>query len=150
MPDAAREIERLRELIRLHDRKYYIEAAPEITDQQYDELLERLKKLEAARPDLITPDSPTQRVGGEPLGSFRTVEHSRPMLSIDNTYDREDLVAWHQRVIGALKLMPLEEMAYVAEPKVDGVAVSLRYENGIFVLGATRGDGRRGDDITQN
>ena len=150
MPDAAKEIEKLREEIRDHDRKYYVEAAPEISDQEYDRLMNRLKELEAAHPKLVTPDSPTQRVGGEPIEGFRTVEHSTPMLSIDNTYDRGDLLAWHHRIIKGLELSAGDEITYVVEPKVDGVALSLRYEQGALVLAATRGDGRRGDDITQN
>ena len=150
MPDAAKEIEKLREEIRYHDRKYHVEAAPEISDQEYDRLMNRLKELEAAHPKLVTPDSPTQRVGGEPIEGFRTVEHSTPMLSIDNTYDRNDLLAWHHRIIKGLELSADDEITYVVEPKVDGVALSLRYEQGALVLAATRGDGRRGDDITQN
>ncbi len=150
MSDVAKEIEKLREEIRRHDQKYYVEAAPEISDQQYDLLLERLKKLEAEHPELITPDSPTKRIGGEPIKGFRTVEHSRPMLSIDNTYDHAEVIAWHNRMVKELKLPADEKVTYVVEPKVDGVAVSLRYENGLLVLGATRGDGQRGDDITQN
>ena len=150
MPDARRDIESLREQIRYHDRKYYVDSAPEITDSQYDELMNGLKELEAKHPDLVTPDSPTQRVGGEPIDAFQTVEHSRPMLSIDNTYDRDELITWHKRVVDRLDLSGKNEVTYVAEPKVDGVAVSLRYEDGTLVLGATRGDGRRGDDITKN
>lgn len=150
MADVRKEIEKLREEIRRHDRKYYVETSPEISDRQYDELMDRLKKLEATHPNLITFDSPTQRVGGEPIDSFRTVTHSRPMMSIDNTYDHSEVVAWHNRVLKELKLPHDEKIAYVVEPKVDGVAVSLRYENGLLVLGATRGDGQRGDDITQN
>jgi DNA ligase (NAD+) len=150
MPDAAKEIEKLREEIRDHDRKYYVEAAPEISDQEYDRLMNRLKELEAAHPKLVTPDSPTQRVGGQPIEGFRTIEHSTPMLSIDNTYDRNDLLAWHHRIIKGLELSAGDEITYVVEPKVDGVALSLRYEQGALVLAATRGDGRRGDDITQN
>jgi DNA ligase (NAD+) len=113
-------------------------------------LLERLKKLEVGHPDLVTPDSPTKRVGGEPIKGFRTVEHSRPMLSIDNTYDRAEVIAWHNRVVKELELPHDEKITYIVEPKVDGVAVSLRYEHGLLLLGATRGDGQRGDDITQN
>ncbi len=150
MPDAAKEIEQLREEIRPHDRKYYVEAAPEISDREYDRLFERLKKLEADHPELVAPDSPTQRVGGEPIEGFRTIEHSTAMLSIDNTYDRDDLLAWHNRVIKGLELSADDELTYVVDPKVDGVAISLRYEAGALVLAATRGDGRRGDDVTQN
>jgi DNA ligase (NAD+) len=143
-------IDELREQIRHHDRKYYVEARPEISDQQYDALLDELKQLEQEHPELVTPDSPTQRVGGEPLEGFTTVTHALRMLSIDNTYNREDLLAWSGRVEKALGEEGAGELSYVAEPKIDGVAVSLRYEGGRLVLGATRGDGRRGDDITQN
>ena len=147
MPDAAREIERLREQIRQHDRKYYIEAAPEITDQQYDELLERLKKLEAAHPDLITPDSPTQRVGEQPVAGLPHVQHRVPMLSIDNTYSVEELQQYGARIA---KSLPGEKIEWVVELKIDGVAVSLLYEHGQLKVGATRGNGQIGDDITHN
>jgi DNA ligase (NAD+) len=150
MSDIAKKIEQLREEIRRHDYKYYVEAKPEIGDQQYDQLMSQLKKLEAEHPALATPDSPTQRVGGEPITGFKTVEHARPMMSIDNTYNQEDLLAWHQRVLRGLGSLYSGSIQYLAEAKVDGVAISLRYENGKLVLGATRGDGRRGDDVTQN
>jgi len=147
VPSPAEEIAQLRELIRYHDRKYYVEAAPEISDREYDRLMERLKALEAKHPELITPDSPTQRVGGEPVGELTPVEHLSPMLSIDNTYSREELRAYAARV---RKLLPGESIQWVVELKIDGVAVSLLYENGLLVRGATRGDGRIGDDITHN
>src|SRR5687768_14155264 len=118
--NADREIQRLRELIRHHDRKYYVEARPEISDLEYDRLMEELKQLEAKHPDLVTPDSPTQRVGETPISGFRTVEHARPMFSIDNTYDRNELLAWHNRVLKGLGLSRDDEVAYVAEPKIDG------------------------------
>lgn len=143
----AEEIAQLRELIRYHDRKYYVEAAPEISDLEYDRLMQRLKELEAKHPELITPDSPTQRVGGEPVGELATVEHSIPMLSIDNTYSREELRAFEARV---RKLLPGQPIEWVVELKIDGVAISLLYENGLLVRGATRGDGRVGDDVTHN
>jgi DNA ligase (NAD+) len=152
--DHQQEIEQLRDAIRGHDRRYYVEAMPMISDQQYDQLLDQLKQLEANHPELVTQDSPTQRVGGEPLEGFRRVEHARPMLSIDNTYNREDLEKWAQRCQVALD-EPVNNGAvlpggFLAEPKIDGVAISLRYENGLLVLAATRGDGSRGDDVTQN
>lgn len=146
---AAKRIEQLRDEIRHHDRKYYVEAAPEISDRQYDRLLDELKELEAEHPQLVTPDSPTQRVGGEPIEGFRTVKHARPMYSIDNTYDRGELFAWHSRVVKGLGLAD-DKVAYLAEPKIDGVAISLRYEDGLLALAVTRGDGIRGDDVTQN
>ncbi len=142
------ELERLRAEIDRHDRLYYVDAAPVISDRDYDRLYQRLVELESAHPDLVTPDSPTQRVGGEPLGSFRTVEHALPMLSIENTYSFAEVREWDARVRRRLTADDL--VRYVVELKVDGVAVSLRYERGKLVLGATRGDGDKGDDITSN
>lgn len=141
------EIEQLRQQIRHHDRKYYVDAAPEISDLEYDQLLERLKQLEAAHPDLVTPDSPTQRVGDQPVGELPQVEHRVPMLSIDNTYSIEELRKYGDRIA---KLLPGEEIEWVVELKIDGVAVSLTYQDGLLVQGATRGNGRIGDDITHN
>jgi DNA ligase (NAD+) len=148
MPRSVRsQIEDLRRRIDHHNYLYYVEAAPEISDLEFDRLLERLKKLEAEHPGLITPDSPTQRVGGQPIAGFRPIKHRVPMLSIDNTYNEADLREFDRRVRRALKdAAP----AYVVEHKIDGVSVSLIYEKGHFSLGATRGDGVRGDDITQN
>lgn len=133
--------------IRRHDEAYYIHARPAVSDQEYDRLYRELVDLENAFPELATPDSPTQRVGGSPLTEFRPVQHLTPMLSLDNTYSQgevRDFVARLQR------LLPGEALDFVLEPKVDGVAINLRYENGAFVLGATRGDGTTGDDITEN
>ena len=139
-------IEQLRRELLHHNELYYAKAKPEISDQQYDKLMRDLIELETAHPDLLTPDSPSQRVGGAPLEGFATVEHAEPMLSIDNTYNEEDVRAFDQRMRKALN----EQPTYVLEPKVDGVASSLRYEKGLLVLAATRGDGRFGDDITVN
>ena len=147
MPDRAKEIEKLREEIRRHDRKYYIEAAPDISDREYDVLLERLKKLEAEHPDLIVPDSPTQRVGEQPVSGLEHVEHRVPMLSIDNTYSIEELQQYGARIAKAL---PGEKIEWVVELKIDGVAVSLLYEEGRLVVGATRGNGQVGDNVTHN
>ncbi len=156
---AARQIEVLREQIRHHDRLYYVEASPEITDREYDALIDRLTQLEAKYPELVTSDSPTQRIGDEPVPGLQAVTHRVPMLSIDNTYSIEDLAAWGRRVE---KLLPAEGRAtegegYAKEPiqwvlelKIDGVAVSLTYENGLLALAATRGNGLIGDDITHN
>jgi len=144
---AEKRIRELRDLIRLHDYYYYVEAQPRISDREYDALFHELKQLEAEFPDLITPDSPTQRVGGEPLKEFPHVQHRIPMLSLDNTYSREELREFDRRVREALAGEPYR---YVAELKYDGVSVSLHYRNGSFVLGASRGDGFTGDDITQN
>jgi DNA ligase (NAD+) len=141
------EIDRLRQEIRHHDRCYYVADEPEISDQEYDRLMERLVALEMSFPDLITEDSPSQRVGGEPLSAFPVVEHKVLMLSLANTYSREELLEFDHR---ARKGLGVAEIRYVVELKVDGVAVSLRYENGSLVQGSTRGDGFRGDDITAN
>jgi DNA ligase (NAD+) len=146
--DVQGEIAGLRAEINRHNRLYYVDAAPTISDREYDRLIERLQALEAEHPGLITPDSPTQRVGGEPLAEFKTVKHAVAMLSIENTYNHDDIREWDARIRRGLT--PGEAIRYVVELKVDGVAVSLRYEQGAFVLGATRGDGERGDDITAN
>lgn len=140
-------IEKLRRQIRYHDRKYYVDAQPEITDYEYDQLVRELQGLEKDYPQFITADSPTQRVGGEPLAEFTTVEHRVPMLSIDNVYSNEELKEFTAR-IG--RLLGGGKVNYVTELKIDGVAVTLMYEKGIFKLGATRGDGYRGDEITAN
>jgi DNA ligase (NAD+) len=145
--DPAKEIERLREQIRYHDRKYYVEAAPEISDLEYDRLVERLRALEARHPELITPDSPTQRVGEEPVGTLPPVQHRVPMLSIDNTYSVDELRKYGERIA---RLLPGETIEWVVELKIDGVAVSITYEQGVLARAATRGNGRVGDDITHN
>ena len=205
MPTPEEEVLRLREEIRAHDRRYYVDAAPTISDRDYDRLLERLRELEQKHPDLLTTDSPTQRVGGEPIDGFETVEHARRMYSIDNTYNEEELRKWAERCYEALspdvanvdaRLASVDEQetqlkgqrgaevtaarreleatraalraerdallrdassaglpiqgGYFVEPKVDGVAINLRYEAGQLVRALTRGDGRRGDDVTTN
>ncbi len=146
--DVEREIGKLREEINRHNRLYYVEAAPIIGDRDFDRLLARLEELEAEHPEFLTPDSPTRRVGGEPLASFRTVTHAVPMLSIENTYNHDEVREWDARIRKALN--PGEAVRYAVELKVDGVAVSIRHEEGRLVLGATRGDGERGDDVTAN
>jgi DNA ligase (NAD+) len=140
-------LESLREEIRRHDRLYYLEAAPEISDREYDKLYRELLDLEKKHPDWVTPDSPTQRVGGEPLEEFKTVKHAIPMLSIGNTYSTEELEEFEERIE---RIHPDTDFEYVVEPKIDGVAVSVIYENDRFILGATRGNGIEGDDITTN
>ncbi len=142
---AKAEIERLRREIEEHNYRYYVLAQPVISDYEFDQLMRRLADLEREFPEFITPDSPTQRVGGEPLKEFATVTHEIPMLSLDNTYNYEELREFDQRV---RKVVP--KPIYLVQQKVDGVAVALRYENFRFVLGATRGDGLHGDDITLN
>jgi DNA ligase (NAD+) len=130
-----------------HDRAYYVEARPVISDHDYDRLYHQLLDLEKEFPELATPDSPSQRVGGAPLSEFKSVRHAVPMMSLENTYSQEEVRDFVKRV---QKLLPGEKLEWVVEPKVDGVAVSLRYENGAFTTGATRGDGTTGDDITAN
>jgi DNA ligase (NAD+) len=138
---------RLVEEIRAHDHAYYVEAKPTISDQAYDRLYHELLDLEARFPDLVTPDSPSQRVGGEPLTEFKPVQHLSPMMSLDNTYSQDDVREFVARV---QRLLPGETLEWVLEPKVDGVAINLRYEKGVFTRGATRGDGTTGDDVTAN
>src|SRR5207249_1140912 len=135
------------EQIRQHDHAYYVLAQPSISDQEYDRLYRQLADLEKDFPELATPDSPTQRVGGEPLKAFKPVQHLKPMLSLDNTYSQEELRDFVKRV---QKLLPQEKLDWMVEPKIDGVAINLRYANGVFTRGATRGDGTTGDDITAN
>ena len=143
----AREIEKLRDEIRRHDELYYVSDSPEISDRDYDLLLEKLQKLEAANPELITPDSPTQRVGGRPAEGFPEVVHTRQMLSLDNSYNIDELRAFDERCRRLAEGRPFE---YVAELKIDGLSLSLQYENGVLTRGVTRGDGRIGEDVTQN
>lgn len=146
--EAARErIEELRTQVRYHDHRYYTLAEPEIGDSQYDALLQELRALEEAHPDLITPESPTQRVAGEPAVGFAVVEHREPMLSLSNVFDRDELFAWQKRMV---RLIEREDFRFVCEPKIDGLAISLVYRAGRFEYGATRGDGLRGEDITSN
>jgi DNA ligase (NAD+) len=144
---AAQQLAALRAEIGEHDRRYYEEAAPVISDRDYDRLYRELLDLEARFPQLITPDSPSRRVGGQPLKAFAPVAHRVPMLSLDNTYSEEEVGAFYRRLE---KLLPNEKIPVVVEPKVDGVAVSLLYEKGRLQYAATRGDGSTGDDITQN
>ncbi len=146
--DAHKEGERLREKIRHHDYRYYVLDDPEVSDREYDDLVAALRRLEAQHPDLVTPDSPTQRVGGEPAPGFETVRHRRPMLSLDNTYTFEEVRAWDQRVSKGLG--DGEAVSYVVELKLDGVSVNLTYEHGRLVRGALRGDGASGEDVTTN
>ena len=148
IPKKVRErAKRLATDIERHNRLYHVEAKPEISDAEFDALLNDLEELETEHPELRTPDSPTQRVGGAPLEGFETVRHEVPMLSIDNTYSADELRAFDERVKKGLKG---ESPRYVVEAKIDGVAVSVRYEEGVLVRGATRGDGYAGDDITAN
>lgn len=146
-PDARRRIEKLAEEIRRHERLYYVENRPEITDAEFDRLMQELVALEAQHPELASPDSPARRVGGAPAEGFATVEHRVPMLSLENASSWEQAQAWHARVTKGLGGV---SPAFVAELKIDGLSVSLSYEKGRLVRGATRGDGARGEDVTEN
>ncbi len=149
MTDLLDRIAELRRLIRHHEERYYIHNAPEIADQEFDRLLHELERLEAEHPDLVTPDSPTQRVAGRPVESFPTVEHVVPMLSLDNAYSDDELKAFDERVRRGAGLGEAA-VSYVAELKIDGLSIALTYEDGRLVRGATRGDGVRGEDVTAN
>ena len=146
-PGPKEEIERLRREIRWHDHFYYVMDSPHISDGEYDALLNRLKILEAAHPDLVTPDSPTRRVGGKPSIAFAPVAHKIPMLSLDNTYSEEEFLEWDKRVRNGLKGEPYELMV---EPKIDGLSCSIEYERGVFARASTRGDGETGEDVSLN
>lgn len=150
--EAKRRIEQVRREINRHNYLYYVEARPEISDREYDALYREMQDLETAFPDLLTPDSPTQRVGGQPLKEFKSVRHLQPMMSLDNTYTYDELREFDGRVRKLLadELTERQEVEYMLEPKVDGVSISVRYERGRMTLGATRGDGETGDDITEN
>src|SRR5512132_4117233 len=145
--DPEERIARLRAEIRRHERLYYVDAAPEVSDAEYDRLYRELVDLEAAHPDRVTPDSPTQRVGGEPSGDFATVAHRVPMLSLDNTYSEEELREFEGRIVRQVGEGPFD---YVCELKIDGLSMALHYEDGVLVRAVTRGDGTRGDDVTAN
>jgi DNA ligase (NAD+) len=144
---AAEEIKRLKETIAYHDERYYIDADPEISDFEYDELMRRLRELEEANPGFATPDSPTRRVSGRPAEGFANYVHRRPMLSLDNTYSVDELREWDGRVLRGVGLNAIE---YVAELKIDGLSISVIYEKGSLSRGVTRGDGTTGEDVTQN
>ncbi|HKS40730.1 MAG TPA: NAD-dependent DNA ligase LigA [Blastocatellia bacterium] len=141
------EIAHLSEALRYHDERYHVYSDPEISDYEYDQLMNRLRELEAAHPELVTPDSPTQRVSGRPAEGFERYVHRRPMLSLDNTYSYDDLREWHARVSRGVGR---EQVEYVAELKIDGLSISAIYEGGALARGVTRGDGVTGEDVTQN
>ena len=147
MAGIRQKIDKLRDLITYHNHRYYVLDSPEISDAEYDELMLELKRLEEAHPEFITPDSPTQRVGAAPLEAFGVVTHPRPLLSLANAFSDEELEAWHRRASG---LLGGQETDFVCELKIDGLAVALTYVNGLLEVGATRGDGLRGENITQN
>ncbi len=150
--DAGRRAKELREELRRHEHLYYVMDAPEISDAEYDRLMNELKWIEAEHPELVTPDSPTQRVGGKPAEGFRKVRHSRPMLSLDNAYSEEELRDWDRRVRELPGNLPVE---YTAELKLDGLSLALHYEAAAdggarLARGLTRGDGQTGEDVTSN
>ena len=150
--DPAERAAELRRQLEHHNHRYYVLDDPELSDAGYDALINELRDIEAAHPELLTPDSPTQRVGAKPLDRFEPVEHLQPMLSLANARNEEELEAWVQRTDRRLQKEEVEDadIRYVTEPKVDGLAISLVYENGVLVRGATRGDGQVGEDVTQN
>jgi DNA ligase (NAD+) len=148
--DAAARAAELRKQIAHHNQRYYEHDAPEISDADYDALMGELRNIEAAHPDLITADSPTQRVGSAPSAKFDKVRHSVPMLSLGNAFSEEDVVDFVERIRKFLRLPPEEPVVFTAEPKIDGLSMSLRYEKGLLVTGATRGDGSEGEDVTPN
>ena len=145
--DIAKEIERLREKLRHHEYLYHVADDPEISDAAYDRLMNQLKSLEAENPKLVTPNSPTQRVGGAPREGFQTVHHRTPMVSLDNAFSFEELANFDRRV---RQVTGREKIEYTTEQKFDGLSMSLLYENGSLVTGVTRGDGRTGEDVTPN
>ncbi len=145
--DATRRIRELREQIEHHNYRYYVLDDPEVSDARYDQLLAELRRLEGDHPDLVTPDSPTQRVGGAPVRGFGEVVHAVPMLSLDNAFTDEDALDFDRKV---RERLDVEDVEYSAEPKIDGLAINLRYEQGRLVQAATRGDGAKGEDVTAN
>jgi len=140
-------ITKLRTEINQHNYRYYILDSPEISDAEHDALMRELKRLESQYPQYVTPDSPTQRVGAAPVEAFGVVAHPIPLLSLGNAFSNDELLAWHTRI---LKLVAGQPFQFVVEHKIDGLAVALTYVNGQLTTGATRGDGFRGEDITQN
>ena len=151
-PDPAKRAEQLRTELRRHEHLYFVMDTPEISDAEYDALMNELKHIETAHPTLLTPDSPTQRVGGAPAEGFKKIRHSRPMLSLDNAYSAEELADWDRRVRELAGKLPVE---FTAELKMDGLSVALSYgpaDNGgaRLISGVTRGDGQVGEDVTSN
>jgi DNA ligase (NAD+) len=146
--DVEKKVEDLRDQLRYHSHRYYVFDDPDIPDAEYDRLYKELASYEEKYPDLITTDSPTQRVGASPLAAFEQIQHQKPMLSLDNVFDEDELRAFNQRILDRLKVD--DEITYVAEPKLDGLAISIRYEKGVLIHAATRGDGNTGENVTQN
>jgi len=150
MPAISARLAQLRRELEEHNRRYYDEAAPKVSDAEYDALFRELQALEEAHPELITADSPTRRVGGKATSGFKTVRHAVAMLSLDNLFAKDGFEALRKWIVSVEKLLPGEPLEWLVEPKIDGLAVSLRYEDGLLKTGATRGDGETGDDITEN
>ena len=144
------EVRRLREDINYHNYRYYVLDSPVVTDAEYDRLMRRLEELEGKYPDLVTPDSPTQRVGAKPIEEFGSIRHTIPMLSLNNAFAREEAIEFDGRIKRYLKLPAETVIEFAAEPKMDGLAVELVYEKGVFTKGSTRGDGVTGEDVTRN
>ncbi|MHA1344695.1 MAG: DNA ligase LigA-related protein, partial [Promethearchaeota archaeon] len=142
-----KEVENLRKIINEHNYRYYVLDEPIISDEEYDKLFQKLKKLEEQYPALKTPDSPTQKVGGEPLKEFNTVRHSTPMLGLDNVFNEQEFLDFHKRIA---KELETDKIEYFVEQKFDGLAIELIYENGVLVQGSTRGNGIEGEDVTNN
>jgi DNA ligase (NAD+) len=151
-PSIKQELEKLRNEIEEHRYAYYVLAQPKIPDAEFDRLFARLEEIEVEYPNLVTPDSPTQRIGPAPVSEFAEVQHTIPMLSLGNAFDVDEVEAFHDRVLSRLKTagISVETVDYVAEPKMDGTAINIRYEEGLLVQGSTRGDGTRGEDVTHN
>src|SRR5215472_2230016 len=147
MKDPAREVEHLREELRRHEHLYYVLDSPEISDAQYDALMRHLDELEKAHPELASPDSPTQRVGGKAREGFVKIRHSSPMLSLDNALNETELREFDRRV---RELLGAQEFRYVTELKMDGLSMAVHYRDGAFAMAVTRGDGTTGEDVTEN
>ncbi|HEU0168293.1 MAG TPA: NAD-dependent DNA ligase LigA, partial [Chloroflexota bacterium] len=147
LADVKSRIEQLRRQIEYHNYRYHVLDDPEVSDGEYDQLMRELRRLEEEHPEYQSPDSPTQKVGGSPLETFEVVSHPRPMMSLGNVFNEEELRAWHRR---AANLLGRTDFAMVAEPKMDGFACALTYENGWLVRAATRGNGVQGENITPN
>jgi len=145
-PDDVERAAQLRELVDYHNERYFVFDEPEVADAEFDALVRELRALETTFPSLVTADSPTQRPGGQVASTFAPVVHRMPMLSLDNAFSREELVAWGTRI----QRIITEPIRFVAEPKLDGLAISLQYEDGRLAVGATRGDGVTGEDVTEN
>lgn len=148
MEPIEQQLTELRTTLRHHEYLYHVMDAPEVPDAEYDRLMRELRELESQHPELITPDSPTQRVGAAPLTAFSQIRHEVPMLSLDNVFDEESFLAFNKRVQDRLK--STDDLTYCCELKLDGLAVSILYENGVLMQAATRGDGTTGEDITSN